>query len=86
MLVLTDAAEGVDVFVNDKSMGIQIVPEFRYDLSEALTNGENSLRIEVATTLSREMSKYPNTMGQMVESSAKSGITGEVKLFQAERF
>ncbi len=86
MLVLTDAAEGVEVFVNDNSMGIQIVPEFRYDLSEALTDGENKLRIEVATTLGREMSKYPNAMGQMVESSAKSGITGEVKLFLAEEF
>ncbi len=86
MFVLTDAAEGVEVFVNDNSMGIQIVPEFRYDLSEALEDGENRIRIEVATTLSREMSKYPNTMGQIVESSAKSGITGEVKLFQAGKF
>lgn len=81
MLVIADAAEGVEVFVNDKSMGIQIVPEFRYDLSEALADGENRLRIEVATTLSREMSKYPNVMGQIVESSAKSGIVGDVKIF-----
>lgn len=83
MLVLTDAAEGVEIFVNDVSLGIQIVPEFRYDLSEALVDGENRLCIEVATTLSREMSEYPNAAGQTVESQAKSGITGEVLLFIA---
>lgn len=33
-LELTDACEGVEVFVNDKSAGIQIVPPFRYDLTK----------------------------------------------------
>lgn len=80
MLVLTDAAEGVEVFVNDVSLGIQIVPEFQYDLSEALAEGENRLWIEVATTLSREMSETPSLYGQPAKSHAKSGITGEVKL------
>ena len=39
--------------------------------------GENQLRIEVATTLGREMAKYPNAFGQIQESAARSGITDE---------
>lgn len=34
MLVITDAAEGMEVFVNNKSMGIQIVLELRYGLTK----------------------------------------------------
>lgn len=81
-LEITDAHEGVEVFVNGVSLGIQIVPVFRFDLSEAVNLGENQIRIEVATTLEREMAKVPNILGQIQEAKAASGITGEVKLFK----
>ena len=81
-LEITDAHEGVEVFVNGVSLGIQIVPVFRFDLSDAVNLGENQIRIEVATTLEREMAKVPNILGQIQEAKAASGITGEVKLFK----
>lgn len=40
-LELTDASEGVEVFINGKSAGIQIVPPYLYDLTEYVQAGEN---------------------------------------------
>ena len=37
-LVISDAHEGVEVFLNGRSQGLQIVPPFRYVLSEDLLN------------------------------------------------
>lgn len=82
LLEISDAYEGVEVFLNGISQKIQIVPPYRYRLEEGIRTGENDIWIEVASTLGREMSKYPNTFGQMQESEAKSGITGEVHLYQ----
>lgn len=81
VLEITDAAEGVEVFVNDRSMGIQIVPPYLFDLSKGVKEGENMLRIEVATTLNREMSVLPGPFGEKVEATALSGITGDVRLY-----
>lgn len=82
ILEITDAHEGVEVFVNGKSLGIQIVPPYLYDLTEAVNQLENKLVIEVATTLEREMAKIPNVFGQIIEAKSLSGITGEVRLYQ----
>ena len=82
LLEITDAAEGVEVFLNGKSLGIQIVPHYLYDLSEAAVVGENKLVIEVATTLEREMSVVPDVYGREKEKpTCGSGITGNVKLY-----
>ena len=83
-LVITDAYEGVEVFVNGKSLGIQVVPQFVYDLTADLRPGANSLVIEVATTLERESVDFPNrfkAMGmQMPPVTVPSGINGKVYL------
>jgi hypothetical protein len=83
MLEITGAAEGVEVFVNGTSVGIQIVPPFRYDLSGLVQKGENHLAIEVATTLERE--RYAGMVNPMEKAMAGepacgSGITGTVTL------
>ncbi len=83
-LEITDAHEGVEVFVNEVSLGIQIVPVYRFDLSDKLEDGENRIRIEVATTLNRQMAKITNVMGQVKEATALSGITGEVVAWRVE--
>ena len=84
LLEIADAAEGVEVFLNGESVGIQVAPPFRYDLIGQ--KGENHLRIEVATTLERQC--YPTLEGyqKMLASapSSPSGLTGEVHLFEAE--
>ena len=72
----------MEVFVNGVSAGIQIAAPYRYDLSSLVKEGENELRIEVATTLEREMSQHPDPMMAMmgVKSvpTSESGITGMV--------
>ena len=82
LLEISKAAEGVEVFVNGVSAGIQIAAPYRYDLSSLVKEGENELRIEVATTLEREMSQHPDPMMAMmgVKSvpTSESGITGMV--------
>lgn len=83
VLVITDAEEGVEVFLNGESAGIQIVPEYVYELSGKA--GENTLAIEVATTLERQC--YPLLEGyrkMLATPPVKgSGITGEAHLYRA---
>ena len=84
LLEITDAHEGVEIFVNDQSLGIQIVPTYCFDLTDALVPGENRIRIEVATTLERENYKIPHRMGlHKPEPKDLSGISGEVHLYLA---
>ena len=72
-LEITDAGEDVEVFVNGKSLGIQVLPPFWYDISEAVKDGENKLRIEVATTLERERKTNKKKW-------QPTGLTGAVSL------
>lgn len=72
VLEITEAHEGVEVFVNGYSVGIQIIPIYRFDLTKYCKPGENKLRIEVATTLERENENSRN--------AAPTGITGNVNL------
>ena len=73
-LEITEAYEGVEVFVNGKSAGIQIVAPYRYDLTTLCVSGKNKLTIEVATTLECERGAK--------KLSAPTGITGTVSLFK----
>lgn len=83
ILNITDASEGVEVFINDASLGIQVVPNFIFDISEKIVKGENKIRIEVATTLERETFKLPEKFGRKkTEPTVPSGINGEVKIVQ----
>ena len=81
-LEITDAHEGVEVFVNTKSVGIQIAPPFRFDISGLVKEGENTLRIEVATTLERQIGRG-GLIGLMLtpKPSSRSGITGVINLY-----
>ena len=81
-LEISDAHEGVEVYLNGKSLGIQIAPPFRYLLRDGLQAGDNALMIEVATTLERENSGIPDVTGQIKEPTALSGITGEISLYK----
>ncbi|MCD8380085.1 MAG: hypothetical protein LUC95_07205 [Lachnospiraceae bacterium] len=80
-LEIEDAKEGVEVFINGQSVGIQIAPPYRYDLTGSA--GENVLVIEVATTLERQC--YPLLEGyrKMLAKPPVSeiGLTGNVRLW-----
>ena len=86
ILQITDAYEGIEVFVNGESLGIQIVPQYLYDLTPYLQPGTNHIRIEAATTLEREGHDFPSRFTQMgIEmppSTVPSGINGKVLLIR----
>ena len=80
LLEISDAAEGVEVFLNGKSLGIQIVPPFRYPM--VFTAAENHLTIEVATTLERQVYPQMDFFRKKMygKPTGKSGLTGTVSL------
>ena len=85
-LELSDAWEGVEVFVNGASAGIRIAPPFRYDLTALVRKGENRLAIEVATTLDRQCYERNKSdvrfqMRGLVEPTDPTGITGTVTVY-----
>ena len=74
LLEISDAHEGVEVFVNGTSLGIQIVPTYRYDLSSAVRDGEDELAIEVATTLERRDGKIPESVCEIYRSGCNADL------------
>ncbi len=81
---ITDAHEGVEVFINQISLGIQIVPTFLFYTADELIDGSNALVIEVATTLERELAHIPDMMGVVRPAQGLSGLTGQVTLYLQE--
>lgn len=86
VLEITDAYEGVEVFVNGESLGIQVAPPFLYDITSRVRDGENQVRIEAATTLEREMAAR-NDQPQLIpgmtsKPEGPSGINGLVRLIK----
>lgn len=75
ILSILDAGEDVEVFVNEKSAGIQILPPFLLDITEFVKAGTNDIRIEVATTLERER-------GVNKKKQQPVGLLGDVVLYQ----
>lgn len=85
MLTISRAAEGVEVFVNGRSAGIQIAPPFAYDLSGLTHAGTNKLVVEVATSLEREgyaLLTDPLMKQFTPAPSSQSGLTGTVTLYR----
>ncbi len=81
ILEITDAAEGVEVFVNGVSAGIRIVPVYRYDIAALVKEGSNTLTIEVATTLERAVPTTTRVPGAVIPPpSNQCGITGVVRV------
>ncbi len=87
-ITIEDAFEGVEVFINEKSAGIQIAPPFIFNISNLLRIGTNKIRIEVATNLERERYFAPveqdDFFGRIVGGRPPMfepiGITGKVRL------
>ena len=85
-LEITNAHEGVEVFVNGESAGIRLVPPFRYDVTPLVKAGENTLAVEVATTLERYVYSLVKDdpmvkMGGLAEPSDPAGLTGTVSVY-----
>jgi hypothetical protein len=81
ILEITDAYEGVELFVNGVSAGIQIAPPFRYRIDHLVKTGVNTVTVDVATTLERQVP--PSGFAAAIETpkpKAPMGITGHVTL------
>jgi len=79
VLEIKDANDAVEVYVNNKSLGIQVLPPFTYDLSGLLVNEKNSLVIEVASTNERAFKKKFFDYQREVR---KVGILNKVYLYK----
>jgi hypothetical protein len=80
---ITDAWEGVEVFVNGESAGLQITPPYIYDISALAKTGGNELAIEVAATLERERKADQSPIPSVpAYPAAGSGITGDVTIWR----
>ncbi len=86
-LILDEANEAVEVWVNDQYAGMAICPPYRFNIGGCLKKGENQLRIEVTTTLENAMRNDPSPIAQIFRAGAASferpsGLTGEVTIRQ----
>jgi len=84
ILEINDTTEGIEVFVNGISAGIQIVPNYIFDITSLVKVGDNKIVIEVATTLERAVEKRALPGRPAPEPTNKCGITGNVKLWIKE--
>ncbi len=84
ILEITGSCEGVEVFINGKSLGIQVIPLYRYELTDEITDGENLLVIEIASTLERENyeENSQNPFAPATPPTSPTGLAGEVRIYQ----
>lgn len=76
VLDISDAHEGVEVFVNGVSAGIQIAPHYSFDITKLCKPSRNHIAIEIATTLERRHANFFTR-----SKAAPTGITGDVVLY-----
>jgi hypothetical protein len=88
-LLVTDAYDCVEVFINGTSLGGKFCPPFLFDISKAVKDGMNDIRIEVATTLEREVAAMPadpnNPFSFFMRGNglvAPTGMTGKVIVYE----
>lgn len=86
LLAIDYMSDGAEVFVNDRSCGRRIAPNWVYDLTPAVHPGENRLRIDMAATPARKVAAlYPRegpVFSMSVPAAVKpEGIIGKVKLY-----
>lgn len=73
--------ECATVFVNDKKCGDKIAPNYVFDITDAIKNGENMLAIEVTTHYGYEL-RDPRSRYIMLEPA---GLLGEVSVKTLEK-
>ncbi|WP_337102583.1 glycosylhydrolase-like jelly roll fold domain-containing protein [Paenibacillus sp. YIM B09110] len=77
VLDLGEAFETAEVYLNGVSSGIRLTAPYRFDLSELLREGSNTLAIEVTNTLVFETPDFLSRLGQL----DPSGLLGPVCLY-----
>ena len=82
MLEISDAGEAVQVFVNGRDCGIQIIPPYRYEIGKYLRSGKNQIAIEVATTLERRIP--PKRKPEDWKPENPIGLCGKVCMYKKQ--
>lgn len=88
-LLLEHVNDCAELFVNGQSLGIRYCPPFCYDLRGVAVEGMNTIRIEVATTLEREVAAMPqdprNAMRALLMGGSPiqspTGLVGRVRVY-----
>lgn len=85
-VVVRGACESAEVFVNGVSAGVQVTPVSRFDITGLVKEGENEIRIEVASTLEREraFAKNRTQTEKLMQNKilAPLGIKGGVEIYE----
>lgn len=87
-LEVTESWDSMEVFLNGRSLGIQVKPPFVYDLGELAPDGKNYLAIEVATTAARDVNaRVKSWILKKVFPLVlhRTGITGDVTLYRRKQ-
>ena len=83
LLEIDDAYESAEVFINGISAGMKTAKPYRYDIRKLVRDGENSIRIEVATTLERRAHAIGADLWSLGVKSPLSptGLVGKVRVY-----
>jgi len=84
-LVLAEANEAVEAWVNGEYAGMRLCPPYRFPVGSLLQSGANDLRIEVTNTLANRMKPFANPVLAMFtppEFDAPVGLRGPVRLVE----
>ena len=82
-LVLEEANEAVEVWVNDQYAGMKLCPPYRFPIGKLLKSGGNMLRIEVTNTLENQMKTNVSPMMALFSSASFElpvGLIGRVEI------
>ncbi len=74
VLKITGDQEGIEIFVNGISAGIQIVPDYCFDLTCLLRPGPNTIGIEQASTLERVIRRTDSVSTKPIEPRNHLGL------------
>ncbi|AQR96752.1 glycosyl hydrolase [Clostridium saccharoperbutylacetonicum] len=73
--------EAMELWINEKYVGMNICPPYIYNIGKYLEKGKNTIRVEVATTLDRDRFTMPEPPFILWHDSIDpTGMYGEIKL------
>ncbi len=76
-VVIDGVREGASVSVNGRHCGTRICPDYIYDISRTLQAGENTVEIELNTTLGRALNDFLSQY-LPIEPTGLNGVTLEI--------
>lgn len=81
ILIFENVYEAMELWINEENAGMKVCPPYFYEVEKYLKNGENTIKIEVSTTLDRDKLNYPEPQFTIThEPMDPTGMFGEVKL------